>query len=374
MSQPLPVLVDRLAACLRGERVVWHADGSVEQLIAACDDQGITALIHAHEVSGSSDWPEAARVRLSAEARAGAVQEVVRGREVTRVLSGLAALGVNPILFKGTPLAYTVYDRPAQRPRNDTDLLVLRDQTDTIRSAMSAMGYAAATCCDGDLLFCQFELARADAFGITHAFDFHWKISTQSLFANMLTFEELALSARAVPALGPAARTAGPLHALLLSCLHPVMHHRNEQRLIWMLDVHKLLMALGEPELARFADLAVEKRVATICRHGIASTAERFGTPTPPWLTERLTVAEGTEPSAVYLRPGRRWHHELASNLQALPRLRDRLGLLREIVFPSAAYMRSAYGVAGTFGAACLPALYLYRGAHGAWKVLSRRK
>src|SRR5688572_26221334 len=78
MSRPLPVLVDRLAACLRGERVVWHADSSVEQLIAACDDQGITALIHAHEVSGTSDWPEAARVRLSAEARAGAVQEVVR--------------------------------------------------------------------------------------------------------------------------------------------------------------------------------------------------------------------------------------------------------------------------------------------------------
>jgi hypothetical protein len=47
------------------------------------------------------------------------------------------------------------------------------------------------------------------------------------IFADVLSCDEMASLAADVPGLGLNARTTAPLHALLLACTHPVMHHRN---------------------------------------------------------------------------------------------------------------------------------------------------
>ena len=61
---------------------------------------------------------------LSETARVQAGEELLRGAETRAVLDALTRAGISPILIKGTPLAYTVYDAPALRPREDTDLLI----------------------------------------------------------------------------------------------------------------------------------------------------------------------------------------------------------------------------------------------------------
>src|SRR5678815_1905510 len=153
--------------------------------------------------------------------------------ELISVLDALAAEGIHPLLLKGTALAYSLYDSPASRPRMDTDLLIRRSDVELVRRVMARCGYIAPPYCDGDLLFCQFPLRRSDDFGLTHTFDFHWKISTQPIFADVLAFDEIADRAVPLPSLGTHARTASPRHALLLACIHPVMHHRNVESLIW---------------------------------------------------------------------------------------------------------------------------------------------
>jgi hypothetical protein len=81
------------------------------------------------------------------------------------------------------------------------------------------------------------------------------------------------------------------------------------------------------------------------------------------------------EPTAVYLQPDRRWHNELSSNLRGLRRWRDRIRLLREILFPERIYMQRTYGLAsGSLGTLLLPVLYLHRGLRGGVKVLAGRK
>ena len=166
------------------------------------------------------------------------------------VLHGLATAGVPVILLKGTPLAYSLYPMPSARPRVDTDLLVPRHQVDRLRETMAGMGYEAPLFCDGELLFCQFPLQRTDAFGVVHRFDCHWRISTQSVFADVLTFDEVAPRSIPVPALGEHARTLAPVDALLLACVHPVMHHRNAESLLWLFDVHLLAASLSNEEFA----------------------------------------------------------------------------------------------------------------------------
>src|SRR5260370_18599962 len=102
---------------------------------------------------------------------------------------------------------------------------------------MAQRGYSERNHYDDELLFCQFPLRKTDEFGLVHTFDFHWKISTQSVFADLLVFDEIAAVAMSLPALGAHARTAGPLHALLLPCIHPVMHHRNAESPIWIYSI-----------------------------------------------------------------------------------------------------------------------------------------
>lgn len=376
-DQPAP-LVEGLAALLRGESVPWGTLG-VEpgDFLTACVEEDLTGLVHRRLAGGpSADWPPSVREELEREARAETMREALRRRELIAVLDALAAQRIEPILLKGTPLAYTVYEEPGLRPRGDTDLLIRREQRESVRRVMASLGYRATNYSDGEFLFHQFEMAKDDAFGVPHALDFHWKISTESVFADLLDYEELAGESASVPALGPHARGAGRVHALLLACVHPVMHHRDHERLIWLYDIHLLASRLAPPEFDGFARLALRKGVATICAHELNLACVRLGTRVPERVMGALAApGRGDEPSAAYLEPGRRWSDELASNLGGLPRWGDRIRLLREVAFPAPGYMLRAYRLDRVAAAgALLPALYVHRGLRGLWKVLRNRK
>lgn len=299
--------------------------------------------------------------------------ELVRAHEVAQLLESLASRRVFPILLKGAALAYTVYPSPSMRPRVDTDLLIARDQIAATREVLAHRGYVDVLMTGGEFVFGQFHMTKVDGWGIDHVFDIHWRISSQSLFARLLTYDEVRASAVTVPALGPHGRAPASVHALLLACVHPVMHHRNTQRPIWFRDIDLLVRRMSDEELHRFARLAVDKRMARICAHQLSIAIEQFDSPVPPAVISLLRSAPLTEPAAVYLRRHRRWHHELFWNVRNLQRWGDRLRLLREVLFPSADYMLDAYHL-GTGGIVLLPALYAHRCVYGAFKILVGRK
>jgi hypothetical protein len=373
-----PAPIDLLAALLRGEAIPWSAFRMApEEFLRACSEQHLTGLVceRLRRLPEECDWPRDVREALARETRVQTATELLRQKELMSVLDVLAAEDIQPILLKGTALAYGLYDSPASRLRSDTDLLIRRDDVNPVRRVMARSGYTAPAYCDGDLLFCQFPLKKTDGFGLVHTFDFHWKISTQSVFADVLVFDEIAAAAIDLPALGVHARTAGPLHALILACIHPVMHHRNAESLIWIYDVHLLASRLSGQEFDRFAGAAVAKQVSAICAHQLSAARWWFRTRIPDSAIMKLGAVQAREPSAAYLRPNRRWGDELISSIRGLPRWTDRLRLLREVALPGPAYMLKAYGLApSSLGAALLPVLYLHRLASGGWKVLASQK
>jgi hypothetical protein len=376
---PSPTATESFAAVLRGEAIQWNAFRmGREEFLRACRDHGLTGLMFERRfwLAGACDWPQGVCDALGRETRAQAAKELLRRKELISVLNLLVAEGIDPILLKGTALAYSLYDSPASRPRLDTDLLIRRNHVDRVHRVMVSRGYTAPTYCHGDLLFCQFPLKKTDEVGLVHTFDVHWKISTQSIFADLLAFDEIAAVAMDLPAIGVHARTAGRLHALLLACIHPVMHHRNAESLVWIYDIHLLASRLSHRELDSFTELAVAKQVSAICAHQLSAARRWLGTRIPDLAMRRLGAAGTGEPSAAYLRPGRRWGDELVSSIRGLPRWRQRLRLLREVALPGPTYMLKAYGLAPSsrVGAALLPALYLHRLSSGGWKVLAGQK
>jgi hypothetical protein len=285
------------------------------------------------------------------------------------------AEGIQPILLKGTALAYGLYDSPSLRPRLDTDLLIRPADVGGARRVMAHNGYGAPNFCDGDLVFCQFPVKKTDRVGLTHTFDFHWKISTQSVFADLLTYDEIAAEATDLPALGRHARAASFVHALLLACIHPVMHHRNADSPIWIYDVHLLASRLSPTAFNRFAQLAIGKKVAAICDRQLAAARRSFGTRVPNEVSAQLAMVPGHELSAAYLERGRRWNDDFVSNIRGLNGWSDRIKLLRQVAFPGRAYMLKAYDIRpSSLNAALLPVLYLHRLAFGGWKVIAGQK
>ena len=348
-----------------------------EEFLRACSDQGVTGLIdqQLRRLKTECGWPQDVREALAEHGRAQAAVELLRRRELNAVLDALAAESIHPIVLKGTALAYGLYDNPASRPRLDTDLLIQRSQVDPVRSVMARSGYNSPAYCDGELLFGQFPSTKTDQFGVSHALDFHWRISTQAVFADVLSFDEISADAIRLPSIGAHARAAGPLHALLLACVHPVMHHRNVESLLWIYDIHLLASRLSERDLDRFIELAVARHVSAICAYQLAAARNRFGTSISDRVITGLGAVTPREPSAAYLRTGRRWHDELISNIRGLPRWTDRVRLLREVMLPAPAYMLKAYGVrSSSLAAALLPVLYVHRLAAGSWKVLAGQK
>ena len=344
--------------------------------VRACREDDLTGLVYdvIRKQDRGGDWVRSVRGALAAEARAHAAEELLRRRELMTALAALTAAGIQPIVIKGMALAYSLYAVPAARRCRDTDLLVRRNDLTAVRDTLARLGYAPAHQCEGELLFYQVALKKTDSFGLVHTLDVHWKISTQSLFAGLLTLDEIAAVATPLPALGNHAKGPGPLHALLLACVHPIMHHRQAQSLVWVYDVHLLASRLSGSQFDRFAALALEKQVAAVCAHQLKLTARLMGTQIPDGLLQRLDAAGTSEASAAYLRPDRRWRDELMWNLQGLSSWRERARLLREVTFPSARYMLHAYRVAPPAGVALLPALYLHRLATGGWKVITGRK
>src|SRR5262249_41094322 len=154
----------------------------------------------------------------------------------------------------------------------------------------------------------------------------------------------------------------GAVDALLISCIHPVMHHRDDAQLIWICDTHLIASALSTSDWSAFVDLARAKAVAAVCVHGIELAREYFHTLVPASVLHDLEVSAGRrEPSAEYLAPGRTWRDEIASNFRALPGWRARARLLREMALPAPAYMRRSYSLEHSMvGWLLLPALYAH--------------
>src|SRR5438445_1391189 len=234
-SGPAPSSVAVLAGLLRGEETsldwLTNADNQAA-CVAAAQAHGVAGLLVQQLRHSSLPYPTAFMTRLTRVARAEVVIEHGHRLEVMRVLSALHDANVNTLIFKGTALAYTQYTHPSLRPRNDTDLLVKREDWDQAARVLHRLGYKRKDEIRGNVARNQGEFVRQEQC-VHHVVDLHWQISDRPVFAAALEFEPLLQNAVEIPALGAVSRTLAPVHALLLACMHRVRHY-NADLLMWL--------------------------------------------------------------------------------------------------------------------------------------------
>lgn len=378
-------MLDLLCAILREDAFRWpdiDQAGAV-RLYDVAREQGVHLLVAERiwQRGALNDCPTALRDRLVAALRNQlGVQEIAR-QELRNVLAALNDAGIAPLLFKGTALAFTHYQDPALRPRFDTDLLIDAAEIQSTGAALERLGYRRPPFTSGDLVMYQAPYSRADRHGVRHTIDVHWRISNPQVFASLLTVEELRSRATTIPALGNAARAVGSAHALALACVHRVAHHSDEERLIWIYDIHLLAERLTAAEQEEFVSLVRAKQLTAVCADGLALAEQKFLGRGAASLLARLVPTSGPpegghyrgattrERSEIYVAGRMRKVDVLVSDLSALKGWRPKMKLLREHVLPPASYMREAYGISNP---ALLPLFYVWRIARGARKWFRR--
>ncbi|MEA2116090.1 MAG: nucleotidyltransferase family protein [Thermodesulfobacteriota bacterium] len=187
------------------------------------------------------------------------------------------------LLIKGAPLSYTLYPEPSFRPRCDTDLLFPdRASAEKGWSIVQERGYQRPNAVSGEIISHEFSCCKTGPASIGHNLDLHWRLSNNQLFARLFDFDELAHSAVKVPQLNNA-DTLGPEHALLLACVHRIQHktEQQENRLIWLYDIHLLCRSFSPAMWQQFLAAAQKKQLCSICLDGLRSAMIFPGTSVP---------------------------------------------------------------------------------------------
>lgn len=370
----LPEPFALLAAVLRGEDPAYpaSADSAYEaRLLQVSAAHGVDALLDDRlaSVGAARGWPDLILDRFRTTAIKQAAVELAREHELRALLDRFGRDGVNPILLKGTPLAYSLYPQPQLRPRCDTDILIPVEQRVLAERALRECGHRTPPVAGGAIASYQRCYTKPTTIGIDHVVDLHWRASNRQLFAQALTYGELASSSIRIPALGPVAKAPNPLYALLLALIHRIAHlperidglaESQANRLIWLYDIHLLAEALSEDDWRRLIDLANRKGLRSLCADGLRMTQRHLHTAIPEAVLRALSAAGDKELSARYLRPSRAG---LAlAELRALPTWGERVQLVKDWFLPPAEYMLHKYRQSNRW---LLPWLYLRRVSGG---------
>ncbi len=367
-----------LANMLSGTRSEsWPAWAGIDvpAFIASCAANGVTALIHDQlsRLPQQTRPPETLLGALRNASTHSVVFENQHARLLGKIGDCLAAAGIQPLVFKGSALAYQIYDPPFTRERCDTDLLFDGRQTalTAVEILTRELDFKAYNTAEGSLLSYEKAIHKTDAIGIYHELDIHWQISNNNVYGKAFSYQELYGRGITTIIGGHRFQTPAAVDALVIACLHRManMTEGTENRLIWLYDIRQISNILDDRDWQQLLQRVTQKQVAHACLDGIVAAQTLFGTRLPPQHMATLEQAASREATpTLFLQPGAR---TFMGNVMALPGWRLRAQLVLQTLFPPLAYMQGKYRFRTVLLA---PLYYAWRIVAGVTKSLRRSR
>ncbi len=333
-----------LCAALRGEHVMWSQlpeAVSPQQVLERSQHHGIEALLfHAvHSLEAWQTWPDILRKQLELSSKAGIAHDLMRRDRLDRLLRSFSRHGVRCVLTKGEALAATHYPIPGTRTRGDSDLFISLQQIEQAREAVTTAGFSVEL-----PVYKTHQFTVRDPQGSSGAvvFDVHWRILNAARYARTLSFEQVYAVASMATQLHGARLISAP-HALLVACMHRCGSQRHDQnRLIWIHDLHVLLSNMSRQQLDAFCEVSIECGVSDIVLDGLAASRQRFGTAVPRWLGQALAEAARLAPARSRFQTSQL--KLLMDDFAQLPAGKSRRGLVRDLFTPPQDSLLRRYG------------------------------
>jgi hypothetical protein len=368
---------DLLCAALRGDSRASSAkydEPFWSLLIRRADYHGVTALLNERLLEYPA-WPTGVKDTVRQKAVLQAFWELEHRQVITAAVDALSRNGIEPLLFKGTALAYSLYANSVWRTRSDTDLIVEASDAGIAGKILQSQGFGRTHGVTGDLISYQENYRLVMQTGLNHSVDLHWRMSNSEFLSYIFSYSELRAAAHPLPRLCGGALAVAPEHALLLACMHRSVHRTipyyvrgsagyGGNRLIWLYDIHLLAQSFTPENWNNLFRAAAEKGLCSTTLDGLERAKECFGADFPPDV--RHALSKTGEPVMRYLDSGalrRAW-----IDFSSIRGVADKVRFARETVFPSASYMRAKYAPTS----ASLPWLYARRAAVGLMKTLQK--
>lgn len=360
MAQPAtspadPRALPTLAALLAGQApsgIAHDDDAAWQSVLQAGRFHGVLPLVHAGWVGADLRLATSSLFAdgCAAEARRAAAMDLAQRQAIAQVLPVIAAAGGEPVLLKGSALAWTHYAAPSLRPRADIDVLIAPASRAAVARALADAGLVTALQLPGEYVSSQATWTLATTGGSTQSFDVHWRINNAPVLARLLDHAEVSAAALPLQALGPAARVPSSPHAVLIAALHRVgsrdaPYHAADwslaggDRLIWLVDFVMLARALDDAARPATQALLASKGGQALLVDAVAALRVAL----PAWAdVAAALLPEDSAPEprlADYVGAGparRRW-----LDFNALGSWTARAGYVAEQVFPPADYLRA---------------------------------
>lgn len=353
-----------LAAYLRGmsshEKRGW-ADRSEAEIADRIFYHGIHGLL-ADDARFASDNPSLQR-DLFHLVVGDEVHEALN-REVLRDVSEeLEQAGIDALYLKGTALAYLVYDKPAHRPRTDTDILVPLEQAKAAQKKLAELGFEATNMADVHYQKA-FVLTRGR---YTFMIDLHWRAANSEVLSTAFEFDVLARNRQRLDNLHPAA-TAPSLDMMLSFA---IMHLRFDteylsgDRLIWLQDLRGISEQMDEDGWKRFLTFQVENGLCGASFSVLSQAETTLGPFAPGWVLQELAAAPEGKRSA-YLNASD--FGRMRREISVRPPL-SAIAFVKDVLFPSKDWLESQLGTIPRWQ---LPYIYIRRAIDGIAKAKRR--
>lgn len=270
--------------------------------------------------------------------------------EYRRIIGLLFEKGVSALILKGSALAYWAYPAPHLRACGDLDLLVSsRDEAVRVVELLAELGYQyleAPGTLTTSALMCIGNSSPEWSLEV----DIHWRLNHSAVFASVFGFDELMASSIPLPRLAPGARGLGPAHAMLHAAVHRARNLENGigDLLKWLYDFVALGRCFSRADWDMLLTLAAQKQLAGVTLNALdAANAVFVTTPIPEDVLTRLRVlAQHETLDAARLGD---WRYMQRQAWKALPGTGARLRWIWQRLFPSAEYLRQAYGMKGGY-------------------------
>ena len=254
-------------------------------LADAAERHGMLPVLHEYLAARGEPIPPVLRERRTRAS----YRYLAQTAALKRVLSALAAAGVDALVLKGQPLSFQIYGRPDLRPAVDIDLLIDPGQREAADSVLVALGFRPAYATPVALLPALMKDARYLAPGGI-VLELHWRLLSNR-FTLPWPFEALWAERVAVPLAGMDVFTLPPARQATYLALHGI--HHAWDRLRWIADVAQLLR---EPE-AMEAALEKAGSLAPVLLHAIHVAADTVSMPVADrhrrlWRTRRVAALD----------------------------------------------------------------------------------
>lgn len=312
------------------------------QVSAALAKHGLLPLLY-HHLRDSRGWPG-----LPADMRADLADafhtSAARSFLIEGELRRIGATNPGLAVLKGAALGHTLYANPALRPVSDLDLLCEPARVPAVQAQLAALGY------HGIGLTAHRRLGRlarryraelpliANVPGLGRLLvELHWSMAELPHYVELIHPAALLEGAQPLAAL-PAYRAPSPAVLLAYGAGHLALHHSRDLRLIWLVDLDRLVCsdAVDWDDLLRITGAW---KLGLALYEGLRAAHRWLGTPLDP---RRMAVLEALAHDPVAVRswglgdeaPERAWQRSRAA-LAALP-LRSAAGYAAWLVMRAA--------------------------------------